>query len=153
MAATPYLVDSNILLRWVKPDHSDYPVIVSATDAILRQDGVLCYTSQNVAEFWNACTRPIDRNGYGLSSKETDRKAKYFEERLRLLPDSPAVHEVWRRLLITHGVLGVQVHDAHLVAAMHVHGVKRVLTFNAKDFVRYAEIEAVHPRTVPGAQK
>jgi len=24
MAATQYLVDSNILLRWVKPDHSDY---------------------------------------------------------------------------------------------------------------------------------
>ena len=29
MAETPYLVDSNVLLRWVKPDHSDYPAIVS----------------------------------------------------------------------------------------------------------------------------
>jgi hypothetical protein len=48
MAETPYLVDSNVLLRWVKPDHGDYPAIVSATDAILRHDGVLCYTSQNV---------------------------------------------------------------------------------------------------------
>jgi len=66
MAETPYLVDSNVLLRWVKPDHSDYLAIASATDAILRRDGVLCYTSQNVAEFWNACTRPVDRNGYGL---------------------------------------------------------------------------------------
>src|SRR4030095_16237432 len=54
MAETPYLVDSNVLLRWVKPDHSDYPAIASATDAILRSNGVLCYTSQNVAEFWNA---------------------------------------------------------------------------------------------------
>lgn len=63
MAEMPYLVDSNVLLRWVKPDHSDYPAIVSATAAILRRDGVLCYTSQNVAEFWNACTRPVDRNG------------------------------------------------------------------------------------------
>ncbi len=49
MAETPYLVDSNVLLRWVKPDHSDYLAIASATDAILRRDGVLCYTSQNVA--------------------------------------------------------------------------------------------------------
>jgi hypothetical protein len=57
MAETPYLADSNVLLRWVKPDHRDYPAIVSATDAILRHDGVLCYTSQNVGEFWNACTR------------------------------------------------------------------------------------------------
>jgi hypothetical protein len=79
MAETPYLLDSNILLRWVKPDHGDYPAIVSATDAILRQDGVLCYASQNVAEFWNTCTRPLDRNGYGLSPLETDRKARLFE--------------------------------------------------------------------------
>src|SRR5579863_7173251 len=142
MAETPYLVDSNILLRWVKPDHSDYPAIVSAIDAILRQDGILCYTSQNVAEFWNACTRPADRNGYGLSAQATDRKARIFEERLRLLPDSPAVHEEWRGLLVTHNVLGVQVHDARLVAAMHVYGVKRILTFNTKDFGRYADVEA-----------
>jgi hypothetical protein len=91
MAETPYLVDSNVLLRWVKPDHRDYPAIVSATDAILRHDGVLCYTSQNVGEFWNACTRPLDRNGYGLSPQETDRLAKFFEEKLSLLPDSLAV--------------------------------------------------------------
>jgi len=65
MAGTPYLVDSNILLRWVKPDHADYPLVVSALDSVLRRDAVLCYTSQNLAEFWNACTRPLDRNGYG----------------------------------------------------------------------------------------
>jgi predicted nucleic acid-binding protein len=148
MAETPYLVDSNVLLRWVKPDHTDYPAIVSATGAILRGDGVLCYTSQNVAEFWNACTRPQDRNGYGLSPQETDRRARLFEEKFRLLPDTLAVHEQWRRLLVTHNVSGVQVHDARLVASMNVHGVKRILTFNDKDFARFTEVEAVHPRSV-----
>jgi predicted nucleic acid-binding protein len=90
----------------------------------------------------------VDRNGYGLSPQETDRLAKYFEERLCLLPDSLAVHEEWRKLLVTHGVSGVPVHDARLVAAMRVHGVKCILTFNDKDFTRYADIEAVHPRGV-----
>jgi predicted nucleic acid-binding protein len=149
MAEIPYLVDSNILLRWVKPDHSDYPIIVSAIDSILQSGGVLCYTSQNLGEFWNACTRPPDRNGYGLSPQETDRRAKLFEEKLRLLPDSLAVHEEWRRLLVTHGVSGVQVHDAKLAAAMLIHGVKWILTFNDRDFARYTDIEAVHPRAVP----
>jgi predicted nucleic acid-binding protein len=148
MAETPYLVDSNILLRWVKPDHSDYPAIVAAVDTILRHDGVFCYTSQNVAEFWNACTRPVDRNGYGLSPQDTDRRARFFEERLRLLPDSLAAHEEWRKLLVTHSVSGVQVHDARLVAAMRVHNVNRILTFNDKDFARYTDIQAVHPRSV-----
>ena len=148
MAEAPYLVDSNILLRWVKPDHIDYPRIVVATDVILRHDGVLCYTSQNVAEFWNACTRPTDRNGYGLSPQDTDRRTKFFEEKLRFLPDSLMVHEEWRKLLVTHNVSGVQVHDARLVAAMRVHGVTRILTFNNKDFARYPDIEAIHPRDV-----
>jgi hypothetical protein len=31
---------------------------------------------------------------------------------------------------------------------MRVHGVKRILTFNGKDFVRYTDVEAVHPRSV-----
>jgi predicted nucleic acid-binding protein len=149
MAETPHLVDSNALLRLVKPDESDYPAMVSAIDAILRKDGVLCYASQNVAEFWNACTRPVDRNGYGLSPMETDRRARLFEKRLRLLPDSMAVHQKWRRLLLTHAISGVQVHDARLVATMLVHGVKYILTFNNKDYARYPEIEAFNPRTDP----
>jgi predicted nucleic acid-binding protein len=61
-----------------------------------------------------------------------------------LLPDIPAIHEEWRKLLVMHNVSGVQVHDARLVAAMRVYGVKRILTFNHRDFARYADIEAVH---------
>jgi hypothetical protein len=53
-----------------------------------------------------------------------------------------------RRLLVNYGVSGVQVHDAHLVAAMLVHGVKTILTFNTKDFARFAGIEAVHPEKI-----
>jgi hypothetical protein len=51
-------------------------------------------------------------------------------------------------MLVTHGVSGVQVHDARLVAAMHVYGVKHILTSNGKDFARYTDIEAVHRRRV-----
>src|SRR5438445_13690688 len=151
MAATQYLVDSNILLRWVKPDHSDYPLVVSAIEAIVRRGDALCYTSQNVGEFWNTCTRPVDRNGYGLSPREADQRARLFEGKLRLLPDSLAVHEEWRRLIVAHDVSGVQVHDARLAAAMRVHGVERILTSNEQDFARFPRIEAIHPGAVPTA--
>lgn len=146
MAGTPYLLDSNVLLRWVKPDDRDFPVTQSSVAALLRAGAVLCYTSQNVAEFWNACTRPLDRNGYGLSPHEADRRARSFETRLQLLPDSLAVHLEWRKLLVNYGVSGVQVYDARLVAAMHVHGVKHILTFNDRDFVRYTDVQAINPR-------
>jgi predicted nucleic acid-binding protein len=48
---------------------------------------------------------------------------------------------------VHHGVVGVKVHDARLVATMNVHGVRRLLTFNAGDFARY-EIEVVQPAAV-----
>ena len=106
MVGTAYLVDSNVLLRWVKPDDRDYPLVVSAIDATLQRGAVFCYTSQNVAEFWNTCTRPLDRNGYGLSPQEADRRARCFEDKLRLLPDSLAVHQEWRKLLVVSNVSG-----------------------------------------------
>lgn len=149
MAESLCLLDTNILLRWIKPNDRDYPVVTSAIEAMLLAYTVLCYTSQNVGEFWNTCTRPVDRNGYGLSPKEADRRARYFEDRLRLLPDSLAVHKEWRRMLVAHSISGVQVHDARLVAAMRVHGVKQILSFNDADFGRYHDIQAVHPRTLP----
>lgn len=148
MPVTRYLVDSNILLRWVKPDDRDYVLVRAVVDSLLHQGAVLCYTSQNLAEFWNTCTRPVDRNGYGLGIRETDARAGVIERDLQLLPDSLAVHREWRRIVVDDAVSGVQVHDARLVAAMRVHGVARILTFNQRDFVRYRGIEALHPQMV-----
>ena len=152
MSGGSCLLDSNILLRWVQPNSPDYAIIVAALDGLVRDGTTLCYTSQNIGEFWNACTRPADRNGYGLSPEETDRRVRILERHLHLLPDVPPVHQEWRKLIVAHAVCGVQVHDARLVAAMCVHGVKRILTFDGKDFVRFTEIQAVSPREVLARQ-
>jgi hypothetical protein len=58
-----------------------------------------CYTSQTLGEFWNASTRPLDKNGFGLSIVETDRLARVIERDFELLPDSREVHDRWRSLL------------------------------------------------------
>jgi predicted nucleic acid-binding protein len=148
MSVSSCLIDSNVLLRWVQPQLPAYPVVQSAMDTLTRWDTLLCYASQNLGEFWNTCTRPRERNGFGLGSEETDRRAQIFENKLRLLPDSQAVHDLWRKLLVDYKVSGVQVHDARLVASMQVHGVSHILTFNTKDFIRYSQITAIHPQEV-----
>jgi predicted nucleic acid-binding protein len=145
MAGERYLIDSNIQIRWVQTGDPGFPVADAALEQLMLSSADLCYTSQNLGEFWNALTRPADRNGYGLSPEEADRSAISVESRLRFLPDSATVHQEWRRLLVLYRVSGVQVHDARLVAAMNVHNVKRILTFNTKDFARFDGIEAVHP--------
>ena len=145
---TAYLVDTNVLLRFVKPDDCDYPLVRSAVHELWTAGENLCHTSQNLAEFWNTCTRPAERNGYGLSIPEVDRRARRVEDQLTFLEDSKAVHLEWRKSVVAHSVSGAQVHDARLVAAMHVHRVTHLLTFNTRDFVRYTGIVPVHPQRV-----
>jgi predicted nucleic acid-binding protein len=140
-----YLVDSNVLIRWVQPDDPQFRVVEQAIHRFEEAGQTLCYTSQNLGEFWNVLTRPANRNGYGLSPEGALIRARQIEDKLRLLPDIPEVHAEWRRLLVAFGVSGAQVHDARLVAAMRVHGVNRILTFNTKDFTRFTHIQAVHP--------
>jgi predicted nucleic acid-binding protein len=140
-----YLIDSNVLIRWVHPEGSEFQVVNRAIHRLEEADDIPCYTSQILGEFSNVLTRPFKYNGYGLSPESALIRAERVEAKFLLLPDSVAVHNKWRRLLVDYRVSGVQVHDARLVAAMHVHGVKRILTFNTRDFARFNEIEAIHP--------
>src|SRR5665213_3582588 len=96
------LLDSNILIRWLEPSDRDQVVVEAALDRLTTAKVELCYTSQNLGEFWNAMTRPADRNGYGLSPQEANRRAIAMESRLELLPDSVATHKEWRELLVSH---------------------------------------------------
>ena len=106
----------------------------------------VCFTPQNIVEFWNVCTRPLDRNGLGLSPQEAEAAAARLEALLKLLPDNPSIYPEWRRLVATYNVSGVQVHDARLVAVMNVYDVDNIVTFNGRDFSRYPRIRAVHPQ-------
>jgi predicted nucleic acid-binding protein len=146
MAGVSYLADTNILLRVSQRQDPDYGAIRTGLRSLRAAGARLCFTSQNLAEFWNVCTRPASENGYGLSIAETDRRAELIESGFIRLPDVEQVHAEWRRLVVVHSVVGVRVHDARLVAAMHVHGITHVLTLNEKDFARYPGITIVHPR-------
>jgi predicted nucleic acid-binding protein len=145
------LLDSNILLRISKSDDPQHPAIVHALKTLVGQGMRLCYTSQTLGEFWNASTRPIDKNGFGLTVTETDRLARVIERDFVFLPDSRDVHDRWRSLLVAHNVQGVQVHDARLAASMYVHGVSRLLTINVRDFRRFDGLQVLHPAEVLSA--
>lgn len=145
-----YLIDTNVLLRLADRSNSLHPVIRTAIRK-LRQDGCsLHITSQNCVEFWNVATRPIERNGFGLTPTDANRLLRLIERLFSVLPDSPEIYLEWRRLAFTHSVSGVQVHDARLVAAMKVNGITNILTLNTTDFTRYVGegIVAVAPQMV-----
>src|SRR6266571_4408874 len=142
------LLDSNILLRVSRRSDPYYDEIRTALIAYRRRAVRLCYTSQTLDEFWNVSTRPADKNGFGLSIAETDVIAREIERDFEFLPDSQAVHDRWRSLLVKHEIKGVRVHDARLAASMYIHDVQEILTINVRDFGRFEGITAVHPGDV-----
>jgi predicted nucleic acid-binding protein len=83
-----------------------------------------------------------------VSPSQTERKAKLIERYFRLLPDNLATFQEWRRLVITHSVMGVEIHDAKLVASMNVYGITHLVTFNITDFNRYPGITVISPSDV-----
>ena len=93
-------------------------------------------------------TRPVARNGFGLTAAEAEHEVRVIEGGMTLLAESEAVYREWRRIVVQHAVSGVQVHDARLVATMRVHGVRHLLTLNVGDFARYKGITGVHPGDV-----
>src|SRR5215471_9900492 len=144
----PYLLDTNILVRILQRTDPRYSSIRTALRTLRTRGEPLCFTAQNLIEFWRVCTRPVDVNGFGLTVAETDRRAQVIERFYTFLPDIQAIFTEWRQLVVTYAVLGAQVHDARLVAVMQVYGLTHLLTLNVSDFVRYAGIIAVHPQHV-----
>jgi len=148
MALASCLVDTNILLRAARRADPQHQVASTSLARLANQGALLYYTPQNIAELWNTMTRPVTRNGLGLTAVEADREVRAIESGMILLPDNEGVYREWRRIIVQHGVLGVQVHDARLAASMMVHGVTSILTFNVADFSRFTGLSALHPSNI-----
>jgi predicted nucleic acid-binding protein len=144
-----YLVDTNILLRFLLRNDPAYTAIRQAVRTLKSRSEQIVTTSQNMAEFWNVCTRPATvRGGLGLSVEATEMRLRLLERHFPVLPDSPSIYQNWKRIVLANKIVGVNVHDARLVAAMIVYGITHILTGNVKDFDRYVAVTAVLPEDI-----
>ena len=69
-----YLLDTNILLRTLITDDPQYQTVQTAIAILRRSKEQLFIAPQNLVERWNVATRPRDKNGLGLSSREVESK-------------------------------------------------------------------------------
>jgi predicted nucleic acid-binding protein len=123
-------------------------VAIRAVSTLIDAGEALTLTPQIMAEFWNVATRPSENNGLGFALDKARAELTQIEGFFSMLDESAEVYSEWKRLVVSYGVAGVKAHDARLVAAMRVHGVRRILTFNTDDFIRYKEIETIHPKVL-----
>jgi predicted nucleic acid-binding protein len=83
-----------------------------------------------------------------LTAADAEREVQAIGAGMTLLPDSEAIYREWRRIVAQLGVLGVQVYDARLAAAMVVHRVNHILTLNVNDFERFGGLTPLHPTNI-----
>lgn len=68
-----------------------------------------------------------------------------IEGLLTLLPDTPSIYPEWKRIVSAHGIQGIKVFDARLIAVANTYGVGNILTFNAGDFRRFSPVAILNP--------
>lgn len=147
-----YLADTNIFLRLAEPKHPMHAETKRAINALVAKGDNIRGVPQNVIEFWNVATRPADKNGLGYTLHQTRVEVERIESFFPLILDTPAIYAEWKRLVIAHAIEGKQVHDTRIVAAMNVHGITHILTYNKGHFVRFAGIIVVSPSEVEPTQ-
>jgi predicted nucleic acid-binding protein len=143
-----YLLDTNVLLRFCDASSPAHATAVDAVAALLARGDRVYITAQNLIEFWAVATRPVDGNGFGWDTRQTEREVERLLNFFLFLDDTSAVFHHWRALVTAHAVSGKQVHDARLAAVMETHGVSSLLTFNTRDFARYTHLTATDPSGV-----
>ncbi len=87
----------------------------------------------------------LAEKSFVLTTVQTQAELARIKSLFRLLPDTPAIYGEWEVLVGRHRVSGKNTHDARIVAAMNVHAVTDLLTFNEDDFRRFPGINVVSP--------
>lgn len=142
------LADTNILVRAIHRTDPQHKEALRAIRALREAGDTVCVVPQNLYELWSVATRPQSANRLDLTPAQADRVLNRIEEVVVLMRDTPAIYDEWRRLVHLFQTSGKASHDARLVAAMKVHGIAHLLTFNVSDFIRYPGITVLDPGKV-----
>jgi predicted nucleic acid-binding protein len=139
------LIDTGVLLRAFDASFAEYRQIRQAVRTLWNRQEDLIVTVQNLAEFWNVSTRPVDKNGYGLSPDRAARRLTLIERICTVTTEDEHSYRLWKGLLTSYSLTGISVHDARLVSVMLARGITSVLTLNERDFRRYFGISILTP--------
>ena len=122
-----------------------HAVARAALNRAERSGEVLRINRQVIREYLAAATRPQAWSA-PLPMARALSDLSWMEEAFEVLEDGPQVMDLLARLCRDIPMGGKQVHDANIVATMLAYGERRLLTFNVRDFRRFAaHIEILDP--------
>jgi predicted nucleic acid-binding protein len=147
------MLDTNIVVRYARKSDPDFAVVDTAIHYLHRNVEILCVVPQNVYEFWAVATRPTAAKGLGLTVKECQTQFARIKRLFLLLPDPPALFGEWEALVGAHSCHGRVSFDARLVAAMRVHDLTGLLTFNGAHCRWVVRLPVARPKGGPTAYR
>lgn len=143
------MLDTNILVDALYEDLPEYPAAAHLLELAEDIEAALCVAPQVLAEFYAVITDPRR-----VSDVYTAEEARQEVEKIRhkpgihILPVPVDVVDRWLELLRTHPVTRSRIFDVQLVATMLGNEVRRIYTFNVRDFTAFPDLEVLTP-TVP----
>ena len=135
---TGMFVDTNVLVAARFVNAFGHVAACRCLDRAGNGEEPLNISRQIVREYLATVTRPQTWSE-PLAMADALGDAANLVSSFRLLEDGPNVMAMLTALCRAVPVAGKQVHDANIAATMLAHGERRLLTFNAKDFLRYKE--------------
>ena len=150
MDAEPVFIDTNVL---VYAHVAEAPWHLQAQAAIAAHEAAgapLWVTRQILREYLVSLTRP-QQFPIPPSLDTVVAQVQQFQQRFHVANEGPEVTTRLLALLTEVPTRGRRIHDANIVATMLVYGVRRVLTHNTDDFVRFAAFIEVIPLLPPPA--
>jgi len=144
MPVEPGIIDTNVLVYALDADSTQH----TASRALLEtaHDGstILYVTSQILCEFYSIVTsaRRVSKPRTPADALSAISGLLAF---LHVLPIPAHTVEGWIGLLRRHPVIGGEIFDLQIIAAMQANGVQRIYTFNTNDFEAFPELSVVTP--------
>jgi toxin-antitoxin system PIN domain toxin len=144
MAADPAFVDTNVLVYATRPSAVQHTVAQATLTRFEDEGSALWISPQVLREYLAVVTRP-QATAPALPIASAIADVQRFRTVFSIAEERPNVLDRLLDLLAVHNGSGRQIHDANIVATMLEHGIRRLLTFNAADFRRFARIIDIEP--------
>lgn len=144
MPIEPGVVDANVLVYAMDASAVQYTASRALVEAGRTRSANLFVTLQILCEFYSIVTN-ARRVANPRASADALSATVGLLGSVQVLPAPANVVDIWIDLVRRRPVVGGDIFDLQLVAAMLANGVRRIYTFNTDDFRMFNELIVVTP--------
>jgi predicted nucleic acid-binding protein len=140
------MLDTNVLVDALYEDLPEYPAASYLLTLAEDTTAAFCVAPQVLAEFYAIITdaRRVSIAYTAVEARQEVEKIRH-KRGIHMLPVPVDIVDRWLELLRTHPVIRSRIFDVQLAATMLGNEVRRIYTFNVRDFTPFPELEVLIP--------